>query len=216
MPRIQAFEDYTEDYETWFDRHPFVYQSELQAIRKMMPEYGAGIEIGAGSGRFAGPLNITYGVEPSPKMCQLAKQYRINMIRGIAESLPIRESRFDFALMVTAICFVDSAVEAFREIHRILRPKSPLILGFVDKRSPLGRRYERNRTQSRFYREATFYSVDEALHLLSDSGFHSHEILQTLFKSLDRINHVEPVLPGYGQGSFVVIKSIKTHQQENQ
>ena len=143
-------------------------------------------------------------------MCALARQYPVHMVRGIAECLPIRSNRFDYALMVTTICFVDDAEQSFREIYRILLPHSSLILGFVDKTSPLGRRYERNRSKSRFYGEATFFSVPEVLGLLSKTGFHNHEIRQTLFLPLDHIEKVEPVRPGYGQGSFVVIKSIKT------
>jgi SAM-dependent methyltransferase len=210
MPRIQAFEDHTQAYETWFERHRLVYQSELSVVQQMLPTQGEGIEIGAGSGRFTGPLNIRYGLEPSPRMCGLAKQYPIHMVRGIAECLPIRSNRFDYALMVTTICFVDDAEQSFREIYRILLPHSSLILGFVDKTSPLGQRYERNRSKSRFYGEATFFSVPEVLGLLSKTGFHNHEIRQTLFLPLDHIEKVEPVRPGYGQGSFVVIKSTKT------
>lgn len=210
MPRIQAFEAHTQAYETWFEQHPFVYQSELTAIRQMLPTRGEGIEIGAGSGRFTGPLNIRYGLEPSPKMCALAKQYPIHMVRGIAECLPIRSSQFDYALMVTTICFVDDAEQALREIYRILLPQSSLILGFVDKESPLGRQYERGRAKSRFYGEATFFSVPEVLRLLLKTGFYDHEIRQTLFMPLDHVAKVEPVRSGYGKGSFVVIKSTKS------
>jgi len=215
MPRIHAFENYTEDYEAWFDQHPLVYQSELQAVWQLIPEKGNGIEIGVGSGRFADPLNIRYGLEPSPKMCGIAKRYPIHLVRGIAESLPIRAGQFDFALMVTTICFVDDVIQTFREIQRILRPESIFIIGFVDKQSPLGQRYEKNRAKSRFYKEATFYSVEEVLNLLANTGFHLEEINQTLFLPLDQIEKKEPVRPGYGKGSFVVIKSTKTKLQEN-
>jgi len=215
MARIQAFEAYTQDYEAWFERYPLVYQSELQAIRTLLPSEGIGIEIGSGTGRFAAPLQIGFGVDPSPNMCAHAARYPMKIILGAAESLPIAEAKFDFALMVTTLCFVEDVIQSFREIQRILLPGGSLILGFVDRESPIGRRYARNQVKSRFYKEARFYSVKEVLQNMTNTGFHSPEILQTLFSSLDRIEKVEPVCAGYGQGSFVVIKAIKTERQKN-
>lgn len=209
MPRIQPFETHTNDYERWFDQHPLVYESELQAVRQLLPRQGNGLEIGVGSGRFAGPLNIRYGIEPSPKMCEMAKQYPICLMSGIAESLPIRAGLFDFALMVTTLCFVDDVNQSFREIHRILRPEGSLILGFVDRESPIGQRYQQNRAKSRFYREAEFYSVDEVRDLLKKTGFLKIVTVQTLFSPLEKITRIEPVKPGYGEGSFVVVKANK-------
>ncbi|NQT27660.1 class I SAM-dependent methyltransferase [candidate division KSB1 bacterium] len=209
MARIQAFEAYTKDYEAWFERHPLVYQSELQAVRARLPSQGDGIEIGVGSGRFAVPLKIGYGVDPSPKMCACAAEHPIQITLGTAESLPIATAQFDFVLMVTTLCFVEDGIQSFHEIHRILRPEGVLILGFVDKTSPLGQQYYQNRAKSRFYKEARFYTVKEVLTFLENTGFHSVEIYQTLFQKLDQIEKVEPVRAGYGQGSFVVIKANK-------
>lgn len=215
MPRIQAFEAHTEDYEAWFEHHPLVYQTELRAIRNVLSLQRKGIEIGSGTGRFAVPLKIGTGIDPSPSMCRMISGHPIQIIQGIAESLPVRSSQFDFALMVTTICFLDDVIRSFREIHRILRPGGSLILGFVDKESPIGQQYERNRARSRFYNEASFYSVKEVLQFLNQTGFRSPEIFQTLFSSLDQIEKVEPVRPGYGQGSFVVINATATDDQEN-
>lgn len=52
------FEKYTNDYDAWFEEHPFVYQSELKAVSSLWPSSGRGIEIGVGTGRFAAPLGI--------------------------------------------------------------------------------------------------------------------------------------------------------------
>lgn len=46
----------------WFERHRFVYESELLAVKEQLPEGGKGSEIGVGSGRFAAPLNIKQGL----------------------------------------------------------------------------------------------------------------------------------------------------------
>ena len=131
MPRILPFEEHREEYEQWFVLNRFAYQSELDAVRQLLPE-GKGLEIGVGSGLFAAPLGIEFGVEPSPKMLELAKQRGIKVIRGIGEQLPVRNASLDFALMVTTVCFLDNVMQGFREAQRILKPGGHFLVGFIE------------------------------------------------------------------------------------
>jgi len=64
MARISPFEKHAEQYENWFENNRWVYAAELRAVKAMMPKDGSGVEVGVGSGRFAGPLGIKNGVEP--------------------------------------------------------------------------------------------------------------------------------------------------------
>ncbi len=50
------FDKYNKKYDAWYDRNKFAYLSELEAIKRVLPEKGYGVEIGVGSGRFAAPL----------------------------------------------------------------------------------------------------------------------------------------------------------------
>jgi len=209
MPKIKPFENYTQRYEEWFERYIYVYESELNALRKLLPP-GKGIEIGVGSGRFAAPLGIKFGVEPSVKMARLARERGIEVIRGIAEALPIKDCTFDFALMATTVCFLDDIHRAFEEVKRILRPGGYLLVGFVDRESRIGRKYETHKEESVFYSIAKFYSTREVLGYLNKAGFIEIEIVQTLFKDLKDIRVLEPVKSGYGEGSFVVIRARST------
>ena len=209
MPKIEPFERFRERYENWFERHRYAYLSELEAVRKLLPKGGKGAEIGVGTGRFAAPLGIKLGVEPSKRMAEIAEERGIEVIEGTAESLPFEDESMDYLLMVTTICFVDDPEKALREAYRVLKPGGALVIGFVDKSSPIGRYYEEHREESTFYREARFFSTEELLELLRRVGFREFEIVQTLFHRLDEIEAVEPVKPGYGEGSFVVIKAVK-------
>ena len=209
MARIEPFEKHPLQYEQWFDRHKFAYESELQAIRKLLPQHGNGLEIGIGSGRFAAPLGIKLGLEPSSKMMEIAQARGIEVIGGVGESLPFRDSQFDFATMVTTICFLDDVEVVFDEAYRILKPGGCLIIGFIDKDSSIGQVYQQHKNENVFYRIATFYSVDEVVSHLKTAGFKVFNFAQTIFHNLAEVKGIEPVREGYGEGSFVVVRALK-------
>jgi SAM-dependent methyltransferase len=156
MPKIEPFEKHSREYEAWFSDNRFAYESELQAVRTQLPNKGDGIEVGVGSARFAAPLGIHLGVEPSGKMRGLARAQGITVIDAAAEMLPFLDRRFDYVLMVTTMCFFDDAEKALREAHRVMKPNGQLIIGFVDRDSPVGRMYENRKDESLFYKTAKF------------------------------------------------------------
>ncbi|RLA70948.1 MAG: SAM-dependent methyltransferase [Epsilonproteobacteria bacterium] len=208
MPKIEAFERFPQTYEAWFEKHSILYDAEIEAIRKLLPPFKNAIEIGVGSGRFAVPFGIKTGVEPSAKMAEIARSKGIEVIEGIAEDLPIGNETFDFALMVTTICFVDNPLLSLQNIYRILKPDSYVIVGFVDRDSALGQLYEKNRLNSRFYREARFFSTDEVIGLLKKAGFSEIVCTQTLFgKDLEHMDTA--VKKGYGEGAFIALRARK-------
>ena len=68
-----TFEAYAQEYDDWFVRHEVVYRAELAAVESLLPATGQGLEIGVGTGRFAGPLGIKVGVEPARAMAEIAR-----------------------------------------------------------------------------------------------------------------------------------------------
>ena len=206
MPKTEPFEKHVDHYEQWFLDNPLAYISEIKAIQALLPKSGEGVEIGVGSGRFAAPLKIRHGVEPAAKMAELARKRGIEVTEGTAERLPFEDERFDFALMVTTLCFVDDPQAALREASRVLKPGGVLVVGLIDRESPLGKNLQRQKGESLFYREATFHSAAEVVELMKGAGFADFAFTQTLFRSLAEIEGVEPVREGHGKGSFVAIR----------
>jgi SAM-dependent methyltransferase len=208
MAKSRPFDENADRYEAWFERNPAAYESELAAVRTLLPR-GTGLEIGVGSGRFAGPLGIRYGVDPSPVMRGIARSRGIEALPGLAERLPYPDSSFDFVLMVTTICFLDDVDEALREAHRVLRPGGSILIGFVDRESETGRLYVEHRTENPFYRDAEFFSVEEVRGHLEQAGFGDHAYTQTIFKKPGDMEMAEVPREGYGEGSFVVVRAFR-------
>ena len=211
--RAEPFDEHVDRYDDWFERNRFVYESELLAVKRLLPEGGVGIEVGVGTGRFAEPLGIEIGVDPSLEMLGIARRRGIEVIVGVAENLPIRDSQFDFVLFVTTICFLENVKRALEEAHRVVKPSGSVVIGFVDKNSPLGKGYQQRKGENVFYRVATFLSVDEVVRDLERAGFRDIAFAQTIFRSLADIREAEPAKEGYGEGSFVVVRGSKHEQR---
>ncbi|MEN8152414.1 MAG: class I SAM-dependent methyltransferase [Acidobacteriota bacterium] len=201
--------DTVDRYEAWFENNIPAYKSELLAVKELLPENKTGIEIGVGTGRFSAPLGIKIGIDPSKEMGSRARKKGIHVIRGVAESLPLRNSSIDFLLMVTVICFLKDIKRSFMEGFRVLKPGGYFITGFVDRNSIIGRSYSGKKDKSTFYSAAEFYSPDEVRRLLAKTGFGNFSFVQTLFGKPDEIKKPQKFKKGYGEGSFVVLRGIK-------
>ncbi len=209
MPKSQLFDLNFQAYEAWFDHHQKIYETELKVIRRLLPPFERALEVGVGTGRFAAPLGIQEGVEPSQKMATIAKERGIDVKEGVAEALPYPDKSFDLVLMVTTICFVDDPLKALQEAHRVLKPHGKLLLAFVDKESPLGRFYESNKDKSRFYKEATFFSKKEIFKLLKEANFVLEACNESLFG--ENLEHLKLDLhEGCKKGgAFLVLRARK-------
>ena len=210
MFATSPFDAYHERYEAWFVNHEAAYLSELLAVRVLTPLTGLGLEIGVGSGRFAAPLGIRIGFDPSAAMLSYAARRGIAVVRSVAEAMPFRTASFDFALNVTTICFLDDVKAALAETYRVLKPAGQLIIGFIDRTSALGEQYETHKSENVFYQAATFFSAEEVAGLLNESGFSAQVWVQTLSRPLSQIREPEPAQPGSGRGAFLAVRATKS------
>jgi SAM-dependent methyltransferase len=206
-PKIEPFVRHHRRYDEWFERHGPAYVSELLAVRALLPWEGRGLEIGVGTGRFAGPLGVKFGIDPAGETLGYALARRVSVARAVAEALPFAESVFDYALVVTTICFVDDARAMLLEIARVLRPGGTLVIGLIDRESALGKNYVAHREDNVFYRSATFYSAAEVEALLKETGFGRLVRVQTLSTPLSEIDEIEPISAGSGRAAFLVVRA---------
>jgi ubiquinone/menaquinone biosynthesis C-methylase UbiE len=206
MPKIAPFEQYADLYDDWFAEHSEMYEGELEAVRQLLPEKkGDWLEVGVGTGKFAVPFGVDYGLEPSPVMAERAEKAGIKVYAGVAEALPFEDERFEMVLMVTTVCFVDDLLLSLKEAFRVLKKNGSLLVGFVDKNSVLGRLYLKNRHKSKFYKDAVFYSASDIVKNIEYAGGRFADSRQVIIPNLS----LSEVKSGYGEGSFVVIKGVK-------
>lgn len=210
MDSVSLYNQYYAEYDRWFDEHPVLFESELKALEKVVPQNGFGVEIGVGTGRFAERFSITQGLDPSEEMARIAEERGIKTRIGKAESMPFSDNMFDYAVMITVDCFLESLPEAFQEVGRVLKPGGELITGMIDKNSRLGKIYQKKKNENPFYKHAIFHSPDEITAILKKSRFESFEYWQTLVS--DYGAKIETPKPGYGRGGFVVFKALNKQQ----
>lgn len=206
MKESNPFNTDVAEYEEWFKTNDKLLESELEAIRQLIPISGDGVEIGVGTGIFASRLGIRDGVEPSEKMAAEARKKGINVLSGVAEKIPTAVGSYQFALMVTVDCFLDDVPKAFSEVHRILVNSGVFIIAFLDKATPLGQLYEQNKHQHKSYQNANFHTSAEIVSFLNTAGFEIVDKRQTIF-SLE--NMLQEIKDGVGEGVFAVIKAKK-------
>lgn len=212
MVPSKAFTNYVTDYEKWYETYPEVYESEILALKehfRQLPENIRGIEVGLGTGRFSKPLGIKEGIEPSMEMAEIAMKRGIEIMKGVGERLPYRDFHFDFVLYVT-ICHLDNVGDALKEAHRVLKNKGSVIIGFLDRDQAIAQEYMDRKRRSIFYADARFYTVERITAILQEAGFKDLVWTQTLFGNLDEIDTIQRPIPGTGEGSFVVVRALKS------
>lgn len=202
-----VFDKFYRKYDAWYDRHQFVFLSELEAIKKVLPQGKKGLEIGVGTGRFAAALGITAGIDPSRRMLEIARERGVNAKFGTGEDIPFPGGAFDYAAIIITLCFAENPGKVLEEAHRVLRKNGKIIVAIVDKESFLGKFYRKKK--SVFYKQARFLSAEEVSALLKEAGFAAFSYYQTLSVLPDQMRSVEQPQKGFGKGGFAVIAGKK-------
>jgi demethylmenaquinone methyltransferase / 2-methoxy-6-polyprenyl-1,4-benzoquinol methylase len=104
------------------------------------------LDVGIGTGMVArealgilGPTGKLVGVDPSPGMMGEVHLPGVELVQGMAESIPRPDASCDFLSMGYALRHIGDVAAAFAEFHRVLRPGARLtILEITRPRSALG------------------------------------------------------------------------------
>ena len=158
-----------------------------EAIRRhLRPSPGMTlVDVGAGTGAFAAAFGDWFdlgvaAVEPSAAMrAQIPRTPAIRVLEGDASSLPLPDESADAAWLSLVIHHIPDLGAAAREIRRVLRPGSPVLIrqGFPDRYEPAGN-LEHDRIELvRWFPETartadTFPSLAQTCAAFAAAGFH--------------------------------------------
>lgn len=81
----ELFDMLADRYDSWYARHEALYKSELEAAALL--GCSGGVEIGVGTGRFAAPLGLEAGLDPSIGMLSKAPR-ELDLVAGVGEKAP--------------------------------------------------------------------------------------------------------------------------------
>jgi len=211
--RVSPFDNLAPAYDAWFDGEgKLTFAIEVRAFHEVLPSLPKPwLEIGVGSGRFAQALGIETGVDPSIKLVEMARKRGITTLLGRGEQQVFDKESFGTVFLIVTLCFVDSPLDVLREAYRILVPGGKVVLGLVLQESPWGKFYRQKKQQGhRFYKYATFYSYDEVIRLLEETGFLIEKVVSTLFQKPDRVEHMELPRRDYSaEAGFTIIVTEK-------
>ncbi len=167
----KAFEKIAERYDKWYEENRDIYLAELSCLESLLRKDGPCLEIGVGTGRFAGPLGVEVGLDAAYSPLLMAKRRGLEVVQSKAESLPFRDSSFSCVILVVTLCFLENRDAAIKEIARVLKRRGRLYVCVIPSDSPLGRRYSERGKSGSIYSYARFLSREELLSLLRRGGF---------------------------------------------
>jgi SAM-dependent methyltransferase len=217
---FSPFDDLAAEYDAWFDGEgSLIFLIEARSFREVLHSLSRPwLEIGVGSGRFAGALGIDTGIDPSEKLVEMARRRGINVFVGRGERTPFDNESFGTAFLIVTLCFLDNPLEILKEANRILVTGGKLVLGLVLKGSPWGRFYQAKKEEGhRFYKFATFYTPGQVARLMVRTGFLAEKMISTLFQKPGEVRRMEEPRNGYFEdGGFTIIVAGKLSGPESQ
>ena len=182
------FDENAERYDRWFESRngQAVFEIETNCLREAMgTAAGRWLEVGVGTGRVAGSLDILLeGLDPSPRMLAIAERRGIQCVRGVAEDMPYPESSFDGVVMVTTLCFVDNPMRTLSECFRVLKTQGSLVVGIVPAESSWGKLYRaKGRAGHPMYSRGEFRTCERVILMCKNVGLFLKNVVSCLLSA---------------------------------
>ena len=128
----EIFQRTAEEYERWYTtsrgrRADIAERALLRWLMERIPEVRTVLEVGSGTGHFAGCLAelgfAVVGLDRAPAMMKDARQRfpSVPFLLGDAHWLPVRTGAVDIVVFITTLEFLDNAATALREAVRVAR-----------------------------------------------------------------------------------------------
>ena len=206
-----VFEEKALEYDAWFDENRVIYENELKLLKMFFPCKRPCLEVGVGTGRFATPLGVDVGLDPSFTALSMAVKRGVMGVLGFGEEMPFRDRYFSTVYLIVTLCFLENPERVLVEVNRVLEDHGKLVTCIIPLDSPWGKFYAEKKEKgvSEFYKYATFYTRNEVKQMLRRTGFRVTRAGCTLrYPPTSRPIPEEP-MEGE-EGSFVCYEAVKT------
>ncbi len=206
-----------DDYEGWYHspRGKWIGDVEFQLVRKLLQATPGGtlLDVGCGTGyftrRLAGECGVhVVGLDSNSEWLAFARLHGVGTeayCGGRAEQLPFAAASFDYAISITALCFVDEARRAVQELLRVTRRR--FVIGLLHRHSVLFRQKGRDGGTGA-YRGAHWHTVGEIEDLLRGLPVANATIRTAVLLPGGNLlaRALEPVTPnGFRNGGFIAV-----------
>lgn len=204
MSTAPVFDRLYDRYDSWYERHPALAESEARLAASLLGDPGYPcVEVGVGTGWFARRLGCHVGVDPSLGMLRRARERGVEAVAGVGEALPLADSSVKAVLLIVTLCFVDDPARVVAEASRVLLPGGILVSCIVPRSSPWGEYYRRLASQGHpFYAHARFLDPWEVHELAEAAGLSREAEGETLTYPPGGEERVQDPQPATGRGGF--------------
>ena len=133
--RVKYFDSVAPERKKWRAKGAYYHMELEKYLHYLISPDSAVIEIGCGTGDLLAALNPKrgLGIDISPKMVELARRQfpDLQFEVGDLEDLQIEE-KFDYVVLVETIGHVDDIQLAFKELHKVCKPETRLIIVYYN------------------------------------------------------------------------------------
>ena len=135
----KAFDEYAEEYDSWFLSNPNVLESEAKLVASTLKGCNNILSVGCGSGLFEKILAQDYGIiikngiEPSDGMAKIARKRGLTVTENTAEEADYGDGEFDAILFNGSPSYISDLKSVVRKVYDSLAPGGRIILIDVTK-----------------------------------------------------------------------------------
>jgi SAM-dependent methyltransferase len=145
---------------------------------------------------------VVYGVEPSDRAAQAARQQGLNVTTGTLEDARHPSAFFDAVTLWDVVEHLHDPVAALREVHRVLKPDGILVMRLPNLDSIDARLFGKYWAGLDAPRHLYIFRIQTLKDLLGETGFQAVEMNSQVGGYLNFVKSVRFSLVGRGAGKF--------------
>lgn len=230
----KAFDEYAEEYDSWFLSNREVLDSEARLVAHTLKGCKNILSVGCGSGLFEKILAneygivIAHGIEPSPGMAAIARNRGLDVREATAEEADYGHEAFDAVLFNGSPSYITDLKGVVKKVYEALPQGGRIVLIDVPKESSYGLLYNLAKAVGtwdhpllegtfppspypiEFVNVANWRTTGEKIATLQEAGFKNLEYMQTLTRHpLYSNSKSEEPVEGYDKGDYVAVTGYK-------